>query len=229
MIQTLYLSNATSSPNQKQLTQRQKFQRLRHSLWRWRYSTWISRTRHFYKRLIHLIYRYRHEDRLRQAIFKNSSQPIARPSEVTQLFGTLPRVLNKLRLEMHNSEKIHEAFWLRNVRPFRGRFCHIVREFRGYSSKELCILLNSHPDISRLDEKYPCFHLYYPFTPKFLTTFECDISKILEYCSQGFLFGIGFPTEELAHLITRICGAEKEFVDFKDWCAEFQMRESKRI
>jgi len=81
------------------------------------------------------------------------------------------------------------------------------------------LFLNSHPDIAMLDEKYPCFYCYYPFTEKFLSEFEDSTNKVLEYCRQGFLFGIGFPADKLTHLIAKICHAEGEYNHFESrWC-----------
>lgn len=190
---------------------------------RWKYNEYSYRLRKFFKRLIHLSVRFIFEKRLKhfESACRETDRPANSKSQVAFLQGTLRRSLRGLKNEMMSSEELARPSFLRNVRPFRGKFCRKVREFRKISRSELCRLLNAHPEIARLDERYPCFLHYYPFNERFLENLECDISKIVEYCSQGMLFGVGFPTEELARLIAEICNATAEFSEFQLWSTDF--------
>lgn len=142
---------------------------------------------------------------------------------VEHLYGTLARSLRPLKREMLKENRCTpEQRFLRNVRPFRQRFCFLARKFSGLSLEELCSRLNKHSDILKL-HRYPCYDQFYPITPEFLSDLETNISKIFEYCSSGFAFGgIGVPTDELARAIADICGAKEEHKEFIQWCIEFR-------
>lgn len=192
---------------------------------KWKIQSALFRVRCFGKRLLHLLYRTTFKVRLKSAIERNRLPVQKAASNCEPLFGTLSRRLSLVRREMLSAPNRQLSFWLKSVRPFRGKFCQVTRQFRGYSRDELCLLLNSHPDIAKLDERYPCFLHYYPFTPKFLKNFEEDPSKFVEYITQGFLFGVGFPSVELAKLIVEICGAQSEYRNFESWCEQYWMTE----
>lgn len=129
------------------------------------------------------------------------------------MFGTLKRVLRKVFKKIGSYDPKSAKLDLRN---FRGLFCKETREFRKLSKRQLCYMLNAHPEIPNYYRQYPCFFLFYPFTPKFLTQFEDNTSTILELCTSGFLAGVGFPTREFAKLVSNVCQAEKEFVEFEN-------------
>ena len=188
------------------------------------YSRQVDRPKYFLKRLLHLFFRFYREDHLNRTIYNNRrKQPHKKNGNCELLFGTLTRCTYTIRQQMTEPKYSKLQWWQRNVRPFRGQFCRITREFNGYSQKELCNLLNAHPEIASLSEKYAHFMTYYPFSPKFIEDFENNISKIMEYCSHGLLFGMGFPTDEFLKLVSHICGAEKEHQHFQSWCFDFQM------
>lgn len=141
---------------------------------------------------------------------------------VERLDGTLARSLRILQKDMlKNDDCMPAQIFPRNVRPFRQRFCFLLRKFSGLSPGELCFRLNEHADILKL-HRYPSYSHFYPITPQFLSYLENDISKIFEYCSSGFAFGgIGTPTDEVAKAIADICGAYEEHEEFLKWCVEY--------
>lgn len=142
-------------------------------------------------------------------------QSVRPDDETDPSFGTLDLRLKGLYIRLKQAKASESKnIFAPDLRFFRGQFSKTIREFRELSKSDLCILLNSHPDILVLSERYPCFLSNYPFTEKFLSQFEDNTNQIMDYCQQGFLFGIGFPTEELTRLIAEICGANKNFKHF---------------
>lgn len=142
---------------------------------------------------------------------------------VEHLHGTLSRSLRQLRKDMlRDDDCTPEHRFLRSVRPFRQRFCFLVRKFSGLSLEELCSRLNEHSDILKL-HRYPSYRHFYPITEQFLNDLETDISKIFEYCSSGMAFGgIGTPTDEVERAIADICGVKKEHKEYIQWCIEYR-------
>ncbi len=142
---------------------------------------------------------------------------------VEHLHGTLSRSLRQLRKDMlRDDDCTPEHRFLRSVRPFRQRFCFLVRKFSGLSLEELCSRLNEHPDILKL-HRYPSYRHFYPITEQFLTDLETDISKIFEYCSSGMAFGgIGTPTDEVERAIADICKVKKEHKEYIQWCMVYR-------
>lgn len=143
-------------------------------------------------------------------------------AHIEQLFGSLSRTLRRLKRDMLSEKCPEDQRWLRSVRPFRQRFCFLVRKFSGLSLEELCSKLNEHPDILKL-HRYPSYPHFYPFTVQFLTDLETDISNIFEYCPSGLAFGgIGTPTDEVERAIADICGVTKEHSEYIQWCLEYR-------
>lgn len=188
----------------------------------WFFQKKVYPYKRIYKRLRHLIYRFHYEKYLKDVMWKFLCYPgDASKDNTDDFFGNLPRALRKIRADISEADYSEQQTYFRSARRFRSQFCKSVRLFRKLSPPQLCLLLNSHPEIARLDDTYPCFHFFYPFNPKFIETFENDIAKIPEYCSQGLLFGIGFPSEEFTNLVAKICKVESEYSDFQDWCFEY--------
>lgn len=204
---------------------------LRHYSWvknlRWKISSFRYPYTRIYKRTLHLFYRFRHEEYLRRVrwYFEDMDRA-SREENLVALFGTVRRDLHRLRCKMLSLAK--SGAFVKDPRVFRSEFCQTVRTFRGLTRKNLCVLINAREEIATLDDKYPCLHGLYPFTPEFIEKFETRISGITEYVTTGSLGGGGFPTQEFALLVAKACNAEAEFEEFEQWYSGYTLAQLER-
>lgn len=134
---------------------------------------------------------------------------------VIQLFGDFSRLFPSIQKKLRKQDVPYYRRLLLTVRPHRQQFCFLARKCSGLSLEELCERLNQHPKILKLNS-YPSFKSFYPITPESLSNLEKDISRVMEYCKSGFLFGAGTPTEEIANAIAEICDVTEEYELFVD-------------
>lgn len=153
------------------------------------------------------------------AVFRSQDRRAAE-EDVPPLHGTLERALTPLKYTMLtiNPQKDFRA------RSFRGKFLKAVRQHRGLSHRQICRLLNSHPALFELGRRHPSYWSEFPFTPAFIGRFEEKTETLLEEVTQGFLFGVGFPTEKFVGLVAEICCAEEVFGEFKNWYQDLENR-----
>lgn len=153
------------------------------------------------------------------AVFKSQDRRAAEEN-VPPLHGTLERALTPLKYTMYTAIPKKGA----SARSFRGKFLKAVRQHRGLSHRQLCRLLNSHPALFELGRRHPSYWIEFPFTPAFIERFEEKTESLLEEATQGFLFGVGFPTENFIKVVGEICCAEEVFGEFKGWYQDLENR-----
>lgn len=192
------------------------YQTMRAFYWKLRYYLIPFPIRHFLIRVLHLIYLFKNKEFLNRFRLKCYRQDLLAQDRSLIMNFEIKRSMGKLLSEMLHHRKSPPILKLKDFRQFRGKFISIVRNHRKLSHKELCRILNSHPDICNLDARHSCFHSFYPFTPKFLITLEEHTDKIIEEVKTGFLFGIGFPTEEFTQFVAKACLMDVQFKEFNE-------------
>lgn len=143
-------------------------------------------------------------------------------AEVPSIHGTLERSLFGLQKRMTVTKNDPGV----SCRPFRGEFVKTVREFRGLSREQLCRLINAHPNLQHLADRHPSLWTQFPYNAEFLRRFEEETDTIFEEITQGFLFGVGFPTGSFAELVAKVCSAESAHVEFRQW---YSLNEAQKV
>lgn len=192
----------------------QPIRRIRGRIRGWQSSIEYQVKRHYH---LHLMMKYQEKHWYAEAVFSKQDRQSKAQTQVTGLFESLSRRLIALHREMEKAP-ISDSF---DARIFRGKYCKIVRTYRGLSREQACRLLNSHNDILQTAKRHPSYWFHYPFTPEFLEKFEERTIEIREESpSFGWFPPLGFPTDAFAEWLSKIYCAEAEYAQFRVWYEE---------